>query len=155
MSSKPKVSKVPAAVLNLEWTSFPFIERPLTSLLLILFLIGLVWSMWNLVVIHWGYHLYFVGGVALVLGSLLPYFIPTKYEMWDDKITIYYAFVKIERKYADFGCFYSDKRGVLLSTFKTPRRLDTFRGQSLRFSGKQSEKAALLDLLKEKIGKQY
>jgi hypothetical protein len=139
----------------LEWTSFPFSERPWTSVILVLFLMGLCWIMWHLVIVQWGYPIFYIGGIALVFGSLLPYFIPTKYELHDDKITVYYAFVRIERKYTDFGCFYTDKRGVLLSTFKTPRRLDTFRGQSLRFSEKQSEKEPLLTLLKEKIGKQY
>lgn len=63
--------------------------------------------------------------------------------------------MKVERKYKDFGCFYSDKHGVMLSTFKTPRRLDPFRGLSVRFSKTQSEKDELLKFLENKIGKRY
>ncbi len=139
----------------LEWTSFPFVERPLTSLLLILFLILISILLWQLAVATWGYHIFYVGGMLLLIGSLLPYFIPTTYQLYDDKIVARYLLIKIERKYSDFGCFFCDKRGAMLSTFKTPRRLDAFRGQSLRFSATQAEKERLIEILNEKIGKQY
>ena len=63
--------------------------------------------------------------------------------------------IRIEKKYVDFGCFYADKKGVMLSTFKKPRRLDNFRGQSVRFSKNQKEKEELLKLLENKIGKRF
>lgn len=141
--------------LLLEWDSFPFAERPLTSFLLVIFLILLSYLLWTLVVVHWGYPLFYLGGMLLTIGNLLPYFIQTKYAICEDRIIIKYLFIKIDRKFSDFGCFYLDKRGLMLSTFKTPRRLDTFRGQSLRFSAKQTEKEQLITILKEKIGKQY
>jgi hypothetical protein len=43
----------------------------------------------------------------------------------------------------------------MLSTFKMPRRLDPFRGQSLRFSKTKAEKEQLLEILRNKIGKKY
>lgn len=139
----------------LEWHSFPFVERPLTSFLLVMFLILLSFVLWQLAVVHWGYPLFYIGGMLLTIGSLLPYFISTKYRLFDDKIVMQYMFIKVERKLSDFGCFYADKRGIMLSTFKTPRRLDVFRGQSLRFSAQQTEKEELIKILKEKIGKIY
>lgn len=139
----------------LEWDSFPFAERPLTSFILVIFLILLSYLLWKVAIEAWGSPIFYYGGMLLVIGSLLPYFISTHYALYDDRIVIRYWFIKIERKYSDFGCFYQDKRGVMLSTFKTPRRLDPFRGQSLRFSGKQTEKERLISILKEKIGKQY
>lgn len=141
--------------LILEWISFPFAERLLTSLLLILFLIFLSFLLWHLAVVVWGYPIFYYGGMLLTIGNLLPYFIMTKYQMCEDNIVIHYLFIKVVRKYSDFGCFYLDKRGVMLSTFKTPRRLDVFRGQSLRFSAKQAEKAELIEILQDKIGKQF
>jgi hypothetical protein len=63
--------------------------------------------------------------------------------------------MKVQRPYKDFGCFYSDKHGVMLSTFKAPRRLDPFRGMSIRYSKDQLEKKELLDFLAIKIGKRY
>jgi hypothetical protein len=139
----------------LEWNSFPFVERPWASFLLMIFLILLSFLLWKLAIVTWGYPIFYIGGMLLVIGSLLPYFIQTNYQVLDDTFVIRYFFLRIERKYCDFGCFYLDKRGVMLSTFKTPRRLDSFRGQSLRFSASQAEKEALITILKEKIGKQY
>ncbi|HPF08840.1 MAG: hypothetical protein PHU99_00045 [Candidatus Cloacimonetes bacterium] len=98
---------------------------------------------------------YYILGMLLVIGNLLPYFVQTEYEMYDTEIVVYYAFIKITRPYSQFGCFYKDKYGVMLSTFKLPRRLDPFRGQSLRFSKSRAEQTALMELLRDKIGKEY
>jgi len=120
-----------------------------------IFLIFLSFVLWNVAILQWGYPIFYIGGMLLTIGSLLPYFVSTKYQLFEDKIVMHYLFIKVERQLSDFGCFYSDKKGVMLSTFKTPRRLDVFRGQSLRFSAHQTEKDELIRLLKEHIGKQY
>ncbi len=139
----------------LSWRSWPFVERPKTSVLLMAFLIFLAWFLWNLAVKQWQQPWFYLLGMLLVLGNLLPYFIPTTYYLYEYEIVIYYLFLKITRRYTDFGCFYSDKRGMTLSTFKLPRRLDAFRGQSLRYSKSQAEKEQLTEILTRKIGKQY
>jgi len=139
----------------LSWSSFPFVERPLTSFILVVFLTFLSFLLWNIAVVSWHSPIFYYGGMLLIIGTLLPYFIQTKYELYDDVIVIHYLVIKIERKYKDFGCFYLDRRGVMLSTFKTPRRLDPFRGQSLRFSSTQQEKEQLINILSNKIGKQF
>lgn len=139
----------------LSWKSWPFGERPVHSIFLVSFLFLLSLLLFRLTVIAWNMPLFYYGGMLLVIGNLLPYFIITDYEMYDTEIVIYYSFVKITRAYAQFGCFYKDKQGVMLSTFKLPRRLDPFRGQSLRFSKTRSEEPALMELLREKIGKEY
>ncbi len=138
-----------------EWTSFPFVERQVVSFLLVLFLIGLSFLVWKIAVIEWGYPIFYYGGMLLTICSLLPYFIETKYKLYDDRIVIKYLILKIERKMSDFGCFYIDKRGIMLGTFKSPRRLDRFRGQSLRFSARQSEKEEVIRILVNRFGKQY
>lgn len=139
----------------LKWRSWPLVERPLVSLALISFLVLLALVLWNLTVIQWESPFFYYLGMLLVLGNLLPYFIPTEYEMFEDGILVKYLIIKIQRKYSDFGCFYKDKRGIMLSTFKLPRRLDAFRGQSLRFSASKSEVNELMAILSSKIGKQY
>jgi hypothetical protein len=63
--------------------------------------------------------------------------------------------VKIEKKYADFRSFYYDKKGIMLSPFLKPSRLDGFRGQSLRFSKTKTEKEEVIAFLKTKIGKEH
>ena len=139
----------------LTWRSWPFLERPKSSALLMAFLIFLAWFLWNLAVKQWQQPWFYFLGMTLVLGNLLPYFIPTTYFLYEYEIVIHYLMIKITRHYTDFGCFYSDKRGIMLSTFKMPRRLDAFRGQSLRFSQTQKEKEQLVEILTRKIGKQF
>lgn len=139
----------------LTWQSWPFMERPRTSFLLVLFLILLGILLWQIAVVQWATPFFYYLGMILVLANLLPYFIPTTYDLYEYDIVIKYLFIRVTRRYKDFGCFYLDKRGVMLSTFKTPRRLDSFRGQSLRFSKTQAEKEALIEILTRKIGKQY
>lgn len=140
---------------KLSWRSWPFAERPLASSLLLLFLLFLTIFLYRLAVVSWQMPLFYFLGLALVYGNLLPYFIITEYYIYEDKIIVRYLFIKVERQWSDFGCFYQDKRGIMLSTFQMPRRLDPFRGQSLRFSKDKTEVPALLEFLQLKIGRKY
>jgi len=137
---------------KLKWTSYPLMDFPLTSLLLILFVGILSILMWKITVINWHMPIFFYLGMGLFLLSLITYFIPTTYELYEDKIVIYYWLIKVDRQYNQFGCYYTDKKGIMLSTFKMPRKLDPFRGLSLRFSKTKQEKENLLKILEDKIG---
>ncbi len=145
MSPKPLVS----------WKSWPFVERPIASLFLVLFLLFLTVFLYRLTVLGWQMPFFYFGGLILVYANLLPYFIITEYFLYDREIHIRYIFINIRRPWTDFGCYYQDKRGIMLSTFKMPRRLDPFRGQSLRFSKTKAEVPALLEFLDQKIGRKY
>ncbi|MCF7793753.1 MAG: hypothetical protein K9N09_04615 [Candidatus Cloacimonetes bacterium] len=138
--------------LLLTWTSHPFRDNSRNSIILVFFIIILAASLWRIAVIEWEMPLFYYLGMIIFLGSLIPYFIPTTYELYNKKIRVFYWFIKMERSYSDFGSYYSDKRGVMLSTFKMPRRLDAFRGLNLRFSKTRSEKEKLFEILEEKIG---
>ena len=135
----------------LEWSSHPFFENPLKSILLVLFLGGFSIIFWRLTIIQWQMPIFYVLGMTYLLISLITYFIPTRYQLFNDSMFIYYGGIKIVKKYTDFGCFYYDKKSVTLGTFKRPRRLDTFRGTMLRFSKDKTEKAELLKFLRTKI----
>ncbi|HHV36882.1 MAG TPA: hypothetical protein GXX77_03475 [Candidatus Cloacimonetes bacterium] len=139
----------------LYWKSWPFAERPLPSALLIIFLIFLNFLLYWIAVLNWEMPFYFFAGNLLVILNLAPYFIVTEYWLLETEVKVRYIFITIRRPYSDFGCFYMDKRGVMLSTFVRPRRLDPFRGLSLRFSKTQEEKAEMVEILKEKIGKEF
>ncbi len=140
----------------LTWKSCPFLERPYASILLLSFLFLVAVLLYGITIIQWGYPIFYYGGMLLLILNLLPYFIVTEYRLLDTGIEIVYMrVVKINRKYSDFGCFYQDKHGIMLSTFKMPRRLDSFRGQSLRFSKEKTERAQLIEILSDKVGKQY
>jgi hypothetical protein len=103
----------------------------------------------------WEAPLYFYLGMLFFIGSLITWFIPTTYVLYDDKFEIYYAMIKIEKNWQDYHCWYADKKGILLSTFLRPRRLDGFRGQSLRFSKTGKEKEELYKILSEKVGAKF
>ncbi|HPS61060.1 MAG TPA: hypothetical protein PLE33_07325 [Candidatus Cloacimonas sp.] len=139
----------------LKWKSWPLVERPWTSLILILFLLILSFLLYYIAVINWQQPFYYILGMLLVLGNLLPYFILTEYELYEDRVQVRYLFLKVSRPFSDFGCFYEDKRGIMLSTFTAPRRLDAFRGLSLRFSADKKEREQLIFILMQKIGKKY
>ncbi len=141
--------------LLLSWVSFPAREYPRTTALLVLFIIMMAVILWQITVVHWQMPLFYVLGCLILFIGIIPYFVATKYEFYYDGLKVLYPFVTVEKKYSDFGCFYMDKKGVMLSTFKMPRRLDPFRGQSIRFTRNKAEKEELIKLLTEKIGKQF
>lgn len=136
----------------LSWTSHPLLDYPGKSIILFIFIIVLAVSLWRIAVIDWEMPLFYYLGLLIFLISLAPYFIPTRYEFWDDKIVIYYWLVRVERRYSDYKSFYKDKKGVMLSTFKMHRRLDAFRGLNIRFSKTGEEKEEFFKLLAEKVG---
>ena len=152
MSAKEKSLKENNSETHLEWTSHPFLDFPKTSWLLILFFIGMGFVLWRVTVVRWDQPIYYFLGVGILFFGTITYFIPTHYSFEEYKIVIHYWLFKMERRYTEFGCYYSDKKGVMLSTFKTPRRLDPFRGLNVRFSKEQSEKEELFEILERKIG---
>ena len=138
-----------------SWTSFPLIDRPTKSILLFLIIIFVTYYLYQQAIVRWEQPLFYVLGILIFFGSLTPYFVPTSYFFYEDRVIVKYPIIKIEKAYKEYGCFYVDKMGIMLSTFKQPRRLDAFRGQSIRFSKTASEKDDIIKFLQEKIGKQY
>lgn len=140
---------------KLTWKSVPFIERPYHTMFVLAILIFMAVVLLQITVVSWETPIMYYLSMLLLILSLLPYFIVTKYEFYEDEVVVNYSIIKIKRSYSEFGCFYADKYGVMLSTFKMPRRLDSFRGLSIRFSKSKTEMDELITLLKVKIGKQY
>jgi len=138
-----------------SWTSFPFVDFPIKSVILCVIVALVAYLLWELAIVKWEQPLYYVLGIFMLLIPIMPYLTPTTYYLFDMGFLVQYPLVQVRKKYSEYGCFYADKLGVMLSTYKTPRRMDTFRGQSLRFSKTASERGEVLALLKEKIGKQY
>ena len=109
---------------TLTWISHPLVERPLTSTALIGFIIGL------LIVIKISFEAWFwvIFSVIVLCLSLARYFFPTRYELTGDKVAIKLLMVKQSRPWSYFKTFYKSARGVVLSPFPKPSRLDTYRG---------------------------
>ncbi|MCD4828409.1 MAG: hypothetical protein K8R90_03140 [Candidatus Cloacimonetes bacterium] len=136
----------------LEWTSWPLVDYPRSSLFLTAFLVFLVWLLWQIAVVDWQMPLFYVLGIVFVSGSLITWFIPTRYRLWPDRVEAIYLSIRMKRQWSDFRCHYTDKKGVMLSTFAHQSRLDRFRGLSLRFSRNREEKEQLMAILVEKLG---
>lgn len=141
MSNKPLIT----------WRSFPFIEFPLQSLMVVaIFALVAVFIYTVTSSMFW-----VILALIFLFIYLSPYFSPSYYSLYDDYLVAQVFIYKRKRQYSEFKCFYADKRGVMLSTFSRPRGLDRFRGQSLRFSKTQEEREQVLKFFEEKIGNRF
>jgi ABC-type multidrug transport system fused ATPase/permease subunit len=135
----------------ITWKSFPLIEFPLKSLLVVgVFIITGIFIYTVTSSMFW-----VILALIFLFISLIPYFVPSYYSLYDDYLVAKVLVYKRKRQYSEFKCFYADKRGVMLSTFSRPRGLDRFRGQSLRFSKIQEERDLVLKFFEEKIGNRF
>jgi len=143
MSSKTDSPATPI----LQWVSFPLLDYGKKSIALAVLIFAIPM-------------LVFVGGFGvnwsvfaflLLFLSMFPYFIKTKYCVYEKEILVVYAgLFKVHNPIEKFRCFYSDQRGMQLGTMSQPSRLDRFRGLSMRFSKNQQEKKMLEKLLQDK-----
>jgi hypothetical protein len=128
----------------LKWSSHPVKKKTFISFLVIVFL-SVVW----LVVYLTTYSLFLTGlSVVIMLGSLSSFFLPTHYELDQEKIKVRFFLTKREREWSAFRSFYVDKNGVLLSPFAKPSRLENFRGIYVRF---HQNKDQVVDFVKSRI----
>jgi hypothetical protein len=114
----------------LKWVTHPVRRSSLITVLVILFLF-VVWM-----VVYLATSSLFLTGlsVLIMLGSLSSFFLPTRYELSQDKVRIRFFLTTRERQWNAFRSFYVDKNGVLLSPFDKPSRLENFRGVYVRFN---------------------
>jgi len=138
-----------------HWTSFPFLDKPKHSIALCIIIILIAYILWELAVGIWQQPLYYVLGIFMLFIGIVPYFVPTRYYFFESGLVVIYPVAKVEKLYSDYGCFYADKNGIMLSTFKRPRRLDAFRGQSIRFSKTKEEREMIIEFLKKKGIKRF
>lgn len=155
MSSELTLKRTDPSSALLRWHSHPLFDDPARSMIALVMLGVFLWVLWDIAVNDWGEPAYFTLGCIVMFLSLITFFFPTSYAFFDQKIEITYLFVTVRRPFSDFKCFYADRKGVMLSSFRRPRRLDMFRGQSIRFSKEKTEKDQLLALLKERIERQF
>lgn len=130
---------------EVSWTAHPARERPRTTILLLLFLVALE------VGIYFSFQSFFIVllAAAFLFTSLSSYFFPTRYKANSEGITVKGIFFRQMRPWSHFRIYYADKRGVQLSTFTRPSRLDPFRGTSLLFSKDNREE--VLAFIKERL----
>ena len=73
------------------------------------------------------------GALAFVLltGSLWPFFVPTRYRITSWGVEQIRWPIRQKRPWDHFRRYEADARGILLSPFISPSRLDSFRGMYL------------------------
>ena len=69
--------------------------------------------------------------LLLLVGSLWPFFLPTRYRLTTWGIEQHRWPTRIRKPWSYFRRYQRDRRGVLLSPFPHPSRLDPFRGMYL------------------------
>jgi hypothetical protein len=119
----------------LKWSTHPVKRSSKISVLVILFL----FVVWFTVYLTTFSLLLTILSVVIMLGSLSPFFLPTYYELDENKIKVKFFFNTKEKEWSMFRSFYVDKNGVLLSPFEKPSRLENFRGLYVRFNRNKDE----------------
>lgn len=80
--------------------------------------------------------------IVVLAGSLLRFFLITRYELSPQGITVGYMGMEKKHSWEKFQCYYSCPQGVQLSTLVKPSRLDSFRGLYIIY-GKQNREEVL------------
>jgi len=128
----------------LKWSTHPVKKKALLSILVILFLL----VVWAVVYLTTSSLFLTVLSVVIMLGSLSSFFLPTHYELDQEKIKVRFFLTQRQREWSAFRSFYVDKNGVLLSPFAKPSRLENFRGIYVKFN---QNKDQVVDFVKSKI----
>jgi hypothetical protein len=125
---------------SLEWSVRPFKEsarRTAVVTAVILAVGALAYLMFKAV--FWG-----VFSVAVLLASLHSYFTRTSYKLDAEGVTVKGSMGTAFKKWAAFKRYYADKRGVTLSPFAKPSRLEPFRSTRLLYGGNRDEVVAFI-----------
>jgi hypothetical protein len=71
--------------------------------------------------------------------SLSTFYFPTRYEVNEESVSIKYLYTTKERNLSAFRSLFPGRRGVLLSPFLGPSRLENSRGFYLRYGKDNKE----------------
>lgn len=134
---------------SLSWVSHPAKERPMAAAVvsvLVLIIFYMVYSMThNAIMILVAILIFFI--------SLSTFYFPTRYTIDEKKVTIKYLYTVKDRNLSAFRTSYPGRRGILLSPFLQPSRLENYRGFYLRYAkfNKEEVDRFVEDLLGERM----
>ncbi|MGQ9661849.1 MAG: hypothetical protein ACUVWX_05850 [Kiritimatiellia bacterium] len=110
--------------------SWPLRDEPPTKTILLLALIGITVGLSYLIMNYSGAIL-----AAILLFVLLgPYFLPTRYKVSERGVESRFPLFNRSRSWGEYKRYAVARDGVFLGTFPRPSRLDSFRGEFLRFT---------------------
>lgn len=90
--------------------------------------------------------------ILLVWGQVAGFFLPTKYELTEEGVSVSGLVTRRHRAWSEFRSFSVDGEGVLLSPFLGRSRLAKFRGLSLQFHGNRDDVIAYVTRAMEAAG---
>ncbi|MCG3181272.1 MAG: hypothetical protein BIFFINMI_03651 [Phycisphaerae bacterium] len=130
----------------LRWVSLPIRDEPWPKSAL---LVGLI----VLTAVIGALQAAFLGGLALLLMFILlgPYFLPCRYELTERGMKKFFFMFNRDRTWDTYKRYVIQRDGVFLSTYATPSRLDSFRGDFVRF-GPGADRDAVIDLIRRRVG---
>lgn len=124
---------------SLKWTVLParnkrklilFFTIVIPFLILVLLSSGVFWTIFS--------------AIVLVL-ALSPFFTPTTYILDEKCVTIKRPLYTIKRNWENLGRYEFDGRGIFLSPYSRPRRMENFRGIYLMLNNNKEEVILFLE----------
>jgi hypothetical protein len=125
---------------HLEWSVFPFLEDRMRSAVVV----AVVAAVGILVHLAFGDAFLTVLALAILVVSLHTFFTKTTYRLEEKGVTVKTLGVKTFKTWSAFKRYSPDGKGVTLSPFAQPSRLDPFRSVRLLFGGNRDEVVAFI-----------
>ena len=120
---------------SLIWKSHPAKERPVATVFVVLFILIILYLVYD---ISEEPIMVFIA-ILIFMFSLTTFFFPTTYTVDESKVSIKYLFTLKERNLSAFRAVFPGRRGILLSPYLGPTRLENFRGFYLRYGPENKE----------------
>ncbi|MCK4408913.1 MAG: hypothetical protein KAW67_02440 [Candidatus Eisenbacteria sp.] len=126
---------------SLSWTSWPMLRSPVRAVLAVAFVVLMAWTIQSMFRTTY----FTVVAVLLVWGQVAGFFLPTRFSLTDERVSVRGLVSRREKDWSEFRSHYVDREGVLLSPFVERSRLERFRGVSLQFHGNRDEVVAFVE----------
>jgi hypothetical protein len=124
----------------LEWSVFPFLENLRRSVIVVMIMAAVA----ALVYLAFRDIFLVVLSMAILFASLHAYFTRTRYRLDSSGVTVRTLSVKTAKPWSHFKRYYADDRGITLSPFAGPSRLEPFRSVRLLYGGNKDEVVAFV-----------
>ena len=124
----------------LEWSVFPFMEKPRRSVIVVL----IVAAVATLVYLAFKDVFLVILSVAILFASLHAFFTRTRYRLDETGVAVKTLSVRTAKPWKHFKRYYADDRGITLSPFAEPSRLEPFRSVRLLYGSNKDEVVAFV-----------
>jgi len=124
----------------LEWSVFPFLEDKRRSAVVVAIIAAAG------ILVHLAFKDVFLTllSLAILVVSLHTFFTKTTYRLEEKGVTVTTLGVKTFKTWSAFKRYSTDAKGITLSPFAKPSRLDPFRSVRMLFGGNKDEVVAFV-----------